>query len=84
MDYPNTDELENTYSVYLKTILSHTNYGKGEMSKSSKKVARFMVETYDSIKQKFSVDEYRHYLITPRELTTWAFNLMRYEAPTAE
>lgn len=50
MDYANLDELENTYSVYLKTILSHANFGKGEMSKSSKKVARFIVETYDQVK----------------------------------
>ena len=54
------------------------------MAKSCKKVAWFMVETYEQVKQKFSVDEYWHYLITPWELTSWAFNIMRYEAPGAE
>ena len=43
-----------------------------------------MVETYEQVKQKFSVDDYWHYLVTPWELTSWAFNIMWYEAPAAE
>lgn len=50
MDYQNIDELENVYSIYLKGILSHQNFGKGEMQKSCKKVAWFMVETYEQVK----------------------------------
>lgn len=81
---PPGDELESIYSQYLKVILSHANFGSGAMSNSSKKIARFCVDTYENVKQKFSVDDYRHYLQTPKELTKWIFGLMRYEAQGAE
>ena len=31
------------------------------------------------MKGKFSVDEHRHYLLTPRDLTAWVRGLLRYE-----
>lgn len=31
------------------------------------------------VKKKFSVDEHRHYLLTPRDLTAWVKGLLRYE-----
>ena len=54
------------------------------MAGSSKKIARFIVDSFANIKQKFSVDEHRHYLFTPREITEWVFGLMRYEAENAQ
>lgn len=38
-----------------------------------------MVELYDQVKGRFSVDEHRHYLLTPRDLTAWVRGLLRYE-----
>ncbi len=38
-----------------------------------------MVDVYDQIKTKFSIDEYSHYLCTPRDLTKWTLGLLRYE-----
>jgi dynein heavy chain 2, cytosolic len=64
--------------------LQHENFGSGAMSNSSKKIARFFVDTYDHIKKKFSVDDFRHYLLTPKDLTKWVFGVMRYEAQGAE
>ena len=81
---PPADELESIYALYLKTILQHENYGSGAMGNSSKKIARFCVDTYENIKQKFSVDDHRHYLLTPKELTRWIMGIMRYEAQGAE
>ncbi|CAN0019095.1 unnamed protein product, partial [Sphacelaria rigidula] len=31
------------------------------------------------VKARFSVDEHRHYLLTPRDLTAWVRGLLRYE-----
>lgn len=42
-----------------------------------------MLETYSQVRQKFSVDEHRHYLFTPRDVTNWIFGLMRYDIPEA-
>jgi len=81
---PPNQELEDIYSLYLKVILGHENFGNGAMVNSSKKIARFCVDTYENVKQKFSVDDHRHYLLTPKELTKWIMGAMRYEAQGAE
>ena len=38
-----------------------------------------MIELYSNVKNKFSVDEHRHYLFTPREITQLVFSLLRYD-----
>ncbi|KAJ0388932.1 hypothetical protein ATCC90586_011836 [Pythium insidiosum] len=38
-----------------------------------------MVEIYDATKSKFTVDDQRHYLFTPRDLTKWVLSLVRYD-----
>jgi len=81
---PPNEELEDIYSLYLKVILSHENYGNGAMTNSSKKISRFCVDTYENVKKRFSVDDHRHYLLTPKELTKWVMGVMRYEAQGAE
>ena len=39
-----------------------------------------LVDYYGQIQKKFSVDENRHYLITPRNLTHIIFGMLRYES----
>ena len=31
------------------------------------------------VRQKFSVDDFSHYLFTPRDLTRWVLGLLRYD-----
>ena len=38
-----------------------------------------MVDVWEATRKKFSVDEQRHYLFTPRDLTAWLRGLLRYE-----
>jgi dynein heavy chain 2 len=38
-----------------------------------------MVDLYQQVKTKFTVDEFRHYLFTPRDLTSWVKGLLRYD-----
>lgn len=49
------------------------------MAGSAKKLAQFMIELYTNVKSKFSVDEHRHYLYTPRDITSLVFSLLRYD-----
>ena len=41
-----------------------------------------MVEVYAQARARFSVDEHRHYLFTPRDLTAWVVALLRYPLAT--
>lgn len=54
------------------------------MAGSSKKLAQFLIELYSNVRQKFSVDDHRHYLFTPRDITGLVFNLLRYEINEAQ
>ncbi len=38
-----------------------------------------MVQVYEQLRSKFTVDDYGHYLFTPRELTRWVMGLLRYD-----
>lgn len=38
-----------------------------------------MVQVYEQVRSKFTVDDYGHYLFTPRDLTQWVLSLLRYD-----
>ena len=38
-----------------------------------------MLDVYEQTKLKFLVDDYSHYLYTPRDLTKWVLGLLRYD-----
>jgi dynein heavy chain 2 len=89
VDYPTTEELSIIYTEYLKGVLQspqiklergdpNTVYGL------AKKLAPFLVEVYTNVKQKFQVDEHRHYLYTPSNLTSIIYGLLRYEIGSTE
>ena len=84
MEYPTNEELTPVYTEFLKAILTHPNFAGGMMANSSKKISNFLIDLYSNVKQKFSVDEHRHYLFTPRDITQLVFNLLRYEITDAQ
>jgi dynein heavy chain 2 len=84
MEYPSNEELVPVYAEFLRTILSHESFAGGGLANSSKKLAQFLVELYASVRQKFSVDDHRHYLFTPRDITGLVFNLLRYDIQEAQ
>jgi dynein heavy chain 2 len=53
------------------------------MGNSAKKIAQFLVDLFNNLKAKFSADDHRHYLFTPRDVTALVFNLLRYDIPEA-
>lgn len=71
------------YNLYLKTVLSHPRLGEGKLAGSTRRLATFLIDVFGDIKNKFSVDDHRHYLFTPRMITQLIFQLLRYEIPDA-
>lgn len=84
MDYAISDELLPVYGTYMKTILSHERFGNGSMAQSSKRLSSFLIDLYSNVRSKFSVDEHRHYIFTPRNVTYMIFSILRYEIPEAQ
>jgi dynein heavy chain 2 len=83
MDYASQEELLPVYNLYLKTVLGHPRLGGGKLAGSTRRLASFLIDVFGEVKQRFSVDDHRHYLFTPRMVTTLIFQLLRYEIPDA-
>jgi len=83
MDYPDTRELCTVYSGYMNAALGpragvRLLDDRFRAPAALAKLAQTMVEVHQSVASKFSVDEHRHYLFTPRDITSWVVGLMRY------
>lgn len=79
--YPSHDQLQVIYSTYLTSILQRQLSKHPVWSHKSKvsALASSMVQVYEQVRSKFTVDDYSHYLFTPRDLTRWVLSLLRYD-----
>ena len=77
---PDKESMETIYSSYLYSVLKETVPGHPVWANPGKvaALASSMVGLYNQVKAAFSVDDYSHYLFTPRDLTRWCRGLMRY------
>ncbi|XP_042887569.1 cytoplasmic dynein 2 heavy chain 1-like [Penaeus japonicus] len=79
--YPDRDQLVNVYAAYLRSVLNTVAPGHkvwGAQTKAQQ-LATSMVNVYHHLRDAFSVDDYSHYLFTPRDLTRWVLGLLRYK-----
>ncbi|KAI0210442.1 Cytoplasmic dynein 2 heavy chain 1 [Lamellibrachia satsuma] len=79
--YPSHDQLELIYLYYLAPVLQR-QLGRHPVWSNQSKVRRLassMVQVYNQLRAEFSVDDYSHYLFTPRDLTRWVLSLLRYD-----
>ncbi|XP_030099868.1 cytoplasmic dynein 2 heavy chain 1 isoform X1 [Mus musculus] len=81
IDYPEREQLQTIYGAYLEAVL-HKNLKNHSIWGSSSKIyllAGSMVQVYEQVRAKFTVDEYSHYFFTPCILTQWVLGLFRYD-----
>jgi dynein heavy chain 2 len=81
VDYPETKELVSVYNSFLGTVLQNTNPQdkKWQNGPDRERLSNSIVDIYQKTREKFTVDDCRHYLFTPRDMTTWVRNLCRYD-----
>jgi dynein heavy chain 2 len=82
INYSDKIQLGAVYTCYLRSILSHAKCSAAQWSDAAqiKRLAACMVDVYEQLQSKFPVDDNtKHLLLTPRELTSWAFGLLRYD-----
>ncbi|XP_028817493.1 cytoplasmic dynein 2 heavy chain 1 isoform X3 [Denticeps clupeoides] len=81
IDYPDREQLQTIYAAYLQPVL-HRSLGDHAAWASAGKVhqlAGSLVQVYEQVKAKFTVDDYSHYLFTPCVLTQWVLSILRYQ-----
>ncbi|XP_069664408.1 cytoplasmic dynein 2 heavy chain 1 isoform X2 [Haliaeetus albicilla] len=81
IDYPERDQLQTIYSAYLEPVLQKNlkNHPVWGSLPKIHQLAGSMVQVYEQVRAKFTVDDYSHYLFTPRILTQWVLGLFRYD-----
>ncbi|XP_068526326.1 cytoplasmic dynein 2 heavy chain 1 isoform X3 [Anas acuta] len=80
VDYPERDQLRTIYSAYLEPVLqkSLNNHPVWGSLPKVHQLAGSMVQVYEQVRAKFTVDDHSHYLFTPCILTQWVLGLFRY------
>ena len=86
VEYPSAAELVTVYSTFLSASFARVPNLHADWLIPSRqdKLAANMVDVYEQLKNKFSVDDHRHYLFTPRDLTNWTMGLLRYDLSDEE
>uniref|UniRef100_A0A672TN04 Cytoplasmic dynein 2 heavy chain 1 n=1 Tax=Strigops habroptila TaxID=2489341 RepID=A0A672TN04_STRHB len=81
IDYPERDQLQAIYSAYLEPVLQKNlkNHRVWGSLPKIHQLAGFMVQVYEQVRAKFTVDDHSHYLFTPCILTQWVLGLFRYD-----
>lgn len=81
VDYPDTNELVTVYDTFLTTVFQQVQLSdrKWQTVPERERLANTIVEIYQKTREKFSVDDQRHYLFTPRDVTTLVKNICRYD-----
>lgn len=80
VDYPDIQELTLVYQSFLRHTLTYTDLAANAVGDHADKLSTLLVDIYSSVRDKFTVDDQRHYLFTPRDITTWVKQLCRYDA----
>ncbi|RXG65468.1 Cytoplasmic dynein 2 heavy chain 1 [Armadillidium vulgare] len=82
--YPDRDQLVSVYQAYLHSAFKMLCPGHSAWQNKTNELAASMVHVYKEVREAFTVDDYSHYLFTPRDLTRWVKGLMRYEIPEGD
>ncbi|XP_071781183.2 cytoplasmic dynein 2 heavy chain 1 [Centroberyx gerrardi] len=86
IDYPDREQLQTIYSAYLQPVLQHSLGSQAAWASTGKthQLAGSLVQVYEQVKAKFTVDDHNHYLFTPCILTQWVLSLLRYDLTAAQ
>ncbi|KAM9801492.1 cytoplasmic dynein 2 heavy chain 1 [Neosynchiropus ocellatus] len=86
IDYPDREQLQTIYSAYLQPVLRHSLGEQASWASTGKthQLAGSLVQLYEQVKAKFTVDDHSHYLFTPCILTEWVVSLLRYDLTAAQ
>eukprot|EP00960_Hanusia_phi_P074745 768303-Hanusia_phi.AAC.3 len=81
VSYPDNEQLQLVYSSYLRAIFNSyiPKHPTWSDKTSVDRLAGTLIGFYERLKKTFVVDERRHYLFTPRDITALVIGLMRYE-----
>nr|XP_023648221.1 cytoplasmic dynein 2 heavy chain 1 isoform X1 [Paramormyrops kingsleyae]XP_023648222.1 cytoplasmic dynein 2 heavy chain 1 isoform X1 [Paramormyrops kingsleyae] len=84
IDYPDREQLQTIYGAYLLPVLQKSLGERSPWGTPGKahQLAASLLQVYEQVKSRFTVDDRSHYLFTPCDLTQWVLSLLRYDLST--
>lgn len=84
--YPARAELASVYSALLRAVpgLNQVPELGGPSGDGPGRVANAILDVWEQVKQRYTIDDARHYAFTPRDLTSWVYALARHQLGTDE
>ena len=81
ISYPDRDQLQSVYAAYLNAAVAARLPGHPTWSdrKNLERLAATLLDLYANMQENFTVDDYRHYLFTPRDITAVVTGCLRYD-----
>lgn len=79
MTYPSKTSLLQIYTTYWGSLLRSTNIGQGKDYENGHQLAQFVISVYERMRKRFEGEEYAHISYSPRHITSWVSNVLRYK-----
>ncbi|KEG15451.1 dynein heavy chain [Trypanosoma grayi] len=80
MSYPTRDSMQSIYSEFFNIMIQSHQLHFNLPGKGAADIARVMTNVYEAISTRCTVDVASHYIFNPRDVTTWALNLLNYKS----
>ncbi|ESL11724.1 dynein heavy chain [Trypanosoma rangeli SC58] len=78
MSYPSRESMHTVYTEFLNIMIQSHRLKFELPRKGASDIARIMTTVYEIIATRCTVDMASHYIFSPRDVTTWALNLLNY------
>uniref|UniRef100_A0A7S1KLM8 Cytoplasmic dynein 2 heavy chain 1 n=1 Tax=Percolomonas cosmopolitus TaxID=63605 RepID=A0A7S1KLM8_9EUKA len=81
ISYPETEQLLSIYTEFTRVVFEHrfASHSIWNVPANMKLIANAMISLYKQIIKNFTIDDYAHYVFTPRDLTQWITGLLNYD-----
>eukprot|EP01049_Picozoa_sp_SAG25_P002666 SAG25_NODE_143_length_14049_cov_6.050817_1_plen_2680_part_10 len=82
--YPARAQLASVYSALLRAVpgMSQVSELGGHGSGGPERVANAILDVWEQVQQRYTIDDARHYAFSPRDLTSWVYALARHQLGT--
>ncbi|RNF09395.1 cytoplasmic dynein 2 heavy chain 1 isoform X1 [Trypanosoma rangeli] len=80
MSYPSRESMQTIYTEFLNIMIQSHRLKFELPRKGASDIARIMTTVYEITATRCTVDMASHYIFSPRDVTTWALNLLNYNS----
>ena len=82
LSYPAREQLTCVYTAMLRAVPGLASVPELGGADGCGKLASAILDVWEQISKRYTIDDARHYFFTPRDLTSWVYSLVRHSLGT--